>query len=233
MSDEIRNVFNAAVEEGLDKNAIILKLITEGGMDVTTAVREYQKMAKASGIVLSTKERVAKVADMLDGIDITDPKARSEMMTRIADEFDVSEATAAADIRRYAESNGIDLPTAHRNSLEDMVAFVKELLDAGKERGEVVEALQNEMGYSANSAASSYSRALKELGMSSSRSGTTVPLPELVSYIRERQTMPRKELSQAIAKDLGYSEVTAYAFLTYLNFAREWAKQELAAKGVA
>jgi hypothetical protein len=87
------------------------------------------------------------------------------------------------------------------------------------------------MGYSANSAASSYSRAMKELGLSSSRSSANVPIDELVSYVREHQGMQRKDLAEAIARDLGYSVVTANAFLTYVNFAKEWARQEMEAHG--
>jgi hypothetical protein len=233
MATDIQTLFDDGIKSGLDKNAIIMSLVTQGGLDVTQAVREYGVLAKKAGITLTAGQRAEKVAEILADVDLTDSNVRGELVVRLADQFDVSEATAAADIRKYAEEHDIELPTQHRNSLEDMVAFVKDQLDAGKERSEVVDALQNEMGYSANSAASAFSRASKELGLSSGRSkGTTVPLSDLVAFIREHDgTIGRKALSEKIADELGYSQVTAYAFLTYVNMAKEWAKQELAEHG--
>ena len=184
--NKLQALFNDCVERKLDKNATIMELATRGGLDVTQAVREYQRMAKGAGIVLGTKERTEKVNEML--------------------------------------------PSQNRNSLEDMVKFVEELIGADKKRPEIVEALQNEMGYTANSAASAYSRATRELGISTGRVGTSVPLSELVEYVRANQGMPRKDLVQAMHNDLGYAESTANSFLTYVNFAKEWAKQEIAAQ---
>lgn len=224
----IEALFNDCQSRDLDKNSTIMELATRGGLDVTQAVREYQKFAKNAGIVLGTKERTEKVNAMLADADLTNADVRKEMLTHIADTFDVSEATAGAHIRKYAEEAGIELPSQNRNSLEDMVKFVEELISADKSRAEVVEALQNEMGYTANSAASAYSRATRELGISTGRVGTSVPLSELVTYVRENQTMARKDLVQAMHNDLGYAESTANSFLTYVNFAKEWAKQEMA-----
>ena len=228
--NKLQALFNDCVERKLDKNATIMELATRGGLDVTQAVREYQRMAKGAGIVLGTKERTEKVNEMLADADLADPDVRREMLTHIADTFDVSEATAGAHIRKYAEESGIVLPSQNRNSLEDMVKFVEELIGADKKRPEIVEALQNEMGYTANSAASAYSRATRELGISTGRVGTSVPLSELVEYVRANQGMPRKDLVQAMHNDLGYAESTANSFLTYVNFAKEWAKQEIAAQ---
>jgi len=226
---ELTELFQAALEADLDKNATIMKLATEGGVDITQAVREYQKLARGAGITLGAKERTKKVDEMLEDADLTDSDVRKEMLTLIADTFDVSEATAGAHIRKYAEEAGVELPSQNRNSLVDMVKFVSELIGADKSRTEVVEALQNEMGYTANSAAAAYSRATRELGISTGRVGNSVPLSELVSYIRENITMQRKDLVQAMHNDLGYAESTANAFLTYVNFAKEWAQQENAA----
>ena len=106
-----------------------------------------------------------------------------------------------------------------------MVQFVKELLESGKDRKEVVQELQNEMGYTANSAASAYSRATRELGLSQGRVSNTVPLSELVTFIRTNKALPRKKLAKLMSQELGYAESTANSFLTYVNFAEEWAKQ--------
>jgi hypothetical protein len=229
MSEQITELFNACVEQGLDKDATIMKLATEGGLNVTQAVREYLKLAKSAGLVLPAKERTEKVNELLAENDVTDADVRKELIVRISEEFDISEATAAAHIRKYAEENGIELPSQQRTSLEDMVQFVKDQLDDNKARADIVTALQHEMGYTANSASSAYSRATRELGISAGRKGTTVPLEQTVAFIRERQNMPRKDLTAAMVEELGYAESTANSFLTYVNFAKEWAKQENAA----
>ena len=228
MSNILQNLFNDGIAAGMDKNEILMKLVTEGGLDVTSAVREYSSLAKKAGVVLSSSARQAKVNAMLEGVDITDSATRSDMVEKIADQFDVSEATATADIKKYAETNEIELPSQHRNKLEDMVQFVKDQMDEGVDRAGIVMALQSEMGYSENSAASALSRARKELGLTEGRSkGNVAPISDLVAFVRKNQDTPRKQLSEMMADELGYTTVTSYAFLSYLNFAREWARQEL------
>lgn len=233
MTEQVQELFNTCIAGKLDKNATIMKLVTNGGLDVTTAVRTYQQLAKTAGIVLNTADRTEKVEEMLADADLLDTEQRREMITQIADTFDVSEATAGAHIRKYAEANGIELPTQNRNSLEDMIHFVEELIKADKTRAEVVEALQNEMGYTANSASSAYSRATRELGISTGRVSNTVPLAELVTFVRANDGMSRKLLAKKMAEELGYAESTANSFLTYVNFAKQWAVQELAERGIS
>jgi hypothetical protein len=229
MNEKTTAIFTAAREAGLDKNQTIMKMVTEGGCDVTQAVRDYQKLARETGMVLGAKERSVQVDTMLDEVDVTDPNVRRELIIRIADKFDVSEATAAAHIRTYAEAKDIELPASQRTSLEDMVAFVKEKLDEGMERAKVVEELQNEMGYTANSAASAYSRATRELGISTGRQGATVPIDQLVKVVRDNKHVGRKQLTKLIHEQCGYAEATSGAFVTYLNFAQEYARQEVEA----
>lgn len=236
--NNISEIFNRLVQEAqaanvpVDKNKIIIALSVEGGIDVPSAVREYTKLARTSGISAGTKERTERVNEMLSEVDITQPEVRREMIQQIADTFDVSEATAASHIRNYAEDNNIDLPVPQRTSLEDMVAFVKERLEVYKDdegaRAKVVTDLQNEMGYTANSAASAYSRATRELGLATGRTTTQVPLSELVSFMRERKLLSRKQMVEAMVQELGYAESTAGSFYTYINFAREWSKQDAA-----
>jgi transposase len=223
-------IFNAAREEGLGKDDTIMKLVTEGGLSVTQAVRDYQSMAKAAGLILGAAERNKEVNEYLADYtaeDFIEVETRRDIVTAIADRFDVSEATAAAHVRKYCEDNDIELPQIKRTSLEDMVKFVKEMLDSGKTSKEVKTALEEEMGYTANTAASAYSRATRELGLSTGRAAATVPLSETVSFIRTNQGLGRKALARKMADELGYAESTAGAFLTYVNFAKEWAKQEI------
>jgi transposase len=228
-NEKVTAIFTEAREAGLDKNKTIMKMVMEGDIDVTSAVREYQRLARETGLILGAKERTIQVDTMLDECDLTDANVRREMIIRIADKFDVSEATAAAHIRTYAEKKDIELPQAQRTSLEDMVQFVKEKLDEGMERSKVVEELQNEMGYTANSAASAYSRATRELGISTGRAGATVPIDVLVNVVRANKNAGRKQLTKVIHEQCGYAEATSGAFVTYLNFAQEYARQEVEA----
>lgn len=224
-----REIFESAYDAGKSKNDTIMALITDSDLDVTQAVREYQSLAKEYGIILTTKDRTDKVNELLSGYDLLDNESRKKAMADIADTYDVSEATAGAHIRKYAEQEGIELPSQNRNSLEDMVKFVDELIQSGKDRSEVVDNLQNEMGYTANSASSAYSRAIRELGLSTGRISNTVPMSELVSFMRTNQSLPKKLLATKMHEELGYAESTAGSFVTYVIFAKEWMKQEEAA----
>jgi transposase len=230
---ELTAIFNEARDEhNGDKDQIILALVQKGGITVTQAVREYQKLAKDAGIILGAKERTEKVNEMLADEDLADAEVRKELIQKIQEDFDVSAATAGAHIRKYAEDTGIELPSQQRHSLEDMVKFVEELHSAGKSRSDIVDALQEEMGYTANSAASAYSRATRELGISTGRVGATVPLEETVAFLRANQSMSRKALAEKMSEELGYAESTAGSFITYINMAKQWAAQELAERGI-
>lgn len=235
MTDEnteqnVLDYFNEQVAAGKSKDDIIMGLVAKHGLDIVSAVRKYQTLARNTGLVLGAVERTKQVNEYLEGYDLSDAAVRRECLQDIADKFEVSTATAGAHIRSFAEANGIELPSQNRNTLEDMVKFVQEQLDADKSRAEVVESLQDEMGYTANSAASAYSRATRELGINSGRVGNTVPLTELVAFVRANQRLSRKALVTAMHEELGYAESTANSFLTYVNFAKEWTAQEIASR---
>jgi hypothetical protein len=224
---EIQEVFDRLVAENQDKNAIIMTLANECGIDVTSAVREYQRMAKAGGLILNNKDRTLQIDLMLADVDITDPNVRRSMVETISDKFDIGEATAMQHIRTYAEANSVELPSSTRTPFVDLVAFVKERIDQEKPRAEIVTDMIAEFGYSENSAASAYSRVLKELGLSTGRAGNTFPLADLVTLIRANEHLPKKTLITKICEEAGYAESTANSFLIYLNFAKEYARQVL------
>lgn len=226
---ELKEIFDACTEAGDDKNATIMKLATDGGIDITAAVREYNKLAREAGLILSVSDRTEKINEMLADIDegtFADADARRELAETIATDYDVSMATATAHIRKFAEEQGIELPSANRNTIEDLLAYVKEAVDNGKNRNEVVEGLQSDMGYTKNSAASAWSRASRELGIATGAAGARVPLEDTVAVIREVEHLSRKEAVAELCDRLGYAESTANSFFTYLNFAKEYARQE-------
>lgn len=229
----VETIFQELVAEGKDKNAIIMELAVRCGIDVTTSVREYQRLAKTHGLILSSKDRALQIDLLLADVDVTDAAIRRQMVETISDKFDVSEATAMQHVRSYAEANAIELPSSARTPLADLIAFVKARLDEGKTRADTTTDLVTEFGYSENSANSAYSRVLKELGLTTGRSGVTYPLDQLVALIRANETLPKKALLAKICEEAGYAESTANSFLIYLNFAREYAKQVVAELPVA
>ena len=231
----LKEIFTTASDEGKDKNGIIMALVTEGGLDVTVAVREYTKLAREAGLVLSPKERTDKINAQLDDWDgeWTDSTARKDLAESLADEYEISPATAMAHIKKYAEEHDIELPTVQRTSAEDMVAFVSECHEDGDDRATIVEKLQDEFGYTANSAASAYSRATRELGIATGRSGPKADISAVVTFIRENANLPKKDAVAKMVEELGYAESTAATFFTYLNFAKEYARQEMEAAGMS
>lgn len=226
--DVLGTIFNAAVAEGKDKNAIILALSNQLNGNITQAVREYTRLVRENGLVMAPKERTAKIEQMLADkhADLLDTDKRSELATVIADEFDISTATAMQHIRDICNAKGIEIPSISRTSLEDLTKFVKDALDAGTERADIIKNLSATFGYTENSAASALSRATKELGLSAGRLGPKVPMAELVSLIRENLNKGKKEAIKIVATATGYSESTIGAYYQYLPFAEEWSKQE-------
>lgn len=225
----LKELFDASIEEGKDKNATIMTLATDGGIDITKAVREYNRLAREAGLILSVKERNEKITEMLNEVDtddLADSTKRREIIEQIAEDYDLSTASATAHVKKFCETADIELPSINRNTLEDLLSFVKEGLDAGKERAEIIEGLQVEMGYTANSANSAWSRATRELGISTGNSGARVALEDTVAFIRKNEDLPRSEAVELMVEELGYAKSTANSFYTYLNFAKEYAKQE-------
>jgi len=231
---ELKEIFDLALEDGADKNGLIMALVNDGGLDVTVAVREYTKLAREAGIVLSPADRTAKInveidAHLEEDGDIIASGARKELAENLADTYEVSVATAIAHIKKYAEDKGIELPSVQRTSAEDMVAFVDECIKSEDDRATVVEKLQDEFGYTPNSAASAYSRATRELGISTGGSGPKANISEVVSFIRTNEGMAKKDAVALMHEELGYAESTAGTFYTYLNFAKEYSRQEMEA----
>lgn len=224
MSD-IKEIFNASVEAGDEKNTTLRKMI-ESGMDVTAAVREYTKLAREAGLVLAPKERGQRMDEDLKSFSgWQSADERKAMADELAEKYDCSSATAIAHMKAYAEANGIELPTANRTTSEELVAFVKECTDAGDERADIIQKLQDEFGYTANSAASAISRANRELGIASG-GRAKVDLSIIVEKIinADDSGESKKEAAARIAGEVGLSAATVGAYFGYLAFAKEYHK---------
>lgn len=222
-----QQIFDTGVAEGLDKNDIMMRLVSEGGLSVIEAVREYNSLAKSCGMIASMSKRLDYLKDNLDYGTATDQKAKRAFVESYAKEFDLSLSTASHDILRWAKENNIALPQTTRNSLEDLVSFVKTELDNGSDRETTVAHLQDELGYTEKSANSAYSRALRELGIASRR-GPAVSVEDLVSTLREyvADGYTKDEIVDSLVEKFGYAKTTAQTFLTHLKFAQEYARQE-------
>ena len=220
-----QEIFKQAVDQGKNKNEIILLLMAEHGGDITLAFREYGKLARENGLIMAPKARSEKVNEILAtwAGDWSDSEQRADIAQKIADQFDISVATATQHLRDYAEKNNIEVPVNQRTSLEDLVKFVQADIAAGIERSITTEKLANEFGYTPNSAASAYSRVLAELGQTSARQ--RMPVAELVAIVKKYIGLDKKEAAAKIAEESGYSEATSAQFLTYVPFAEEWLKQ--------
>lgn len=237
MSDEsavdTQAIFDQYIENG--KDAVILALVQSGGLTVTNAVREYQKLAKDKGIILGAKDREKKIYGQLEELDaevIKDDDKRRELIQELADQYDVSPATITVHVKDFCKENDIDLPIQERTSLDTVVDFAKELLDQEISRKEVIEAMQDKFNYTANTAASTFTRVAKALGISEGRTGPKVELSEVVKFMRENESLPRKVAIEKMHEELGYSESTAGSFYTYLNMAKEYSRQEMEALGI-
>lgn len=224
----LQEIFDATISQG--KNATIMAL-ANAGLDVTVAVREYNKLAREAGLILSAKERAEKVIERLDTDkpDLTHTDTRGEYAELFADEFDISQATAMQHIRDYCELRGIELPTLQRTPFKEVIAFIQSARDNGEERAETVKRIAETFGMAENSAASAYSNAMRELGLSTGRAGPKVDIATLVAAIREVKGLPKVEGIKTVCEQTGYSEATMKQTFSFIPFAEEWARQEKAA----
>lgn len=150
---EHKEIFDRAVEEGLDKNGILMILITEGGLDVQAAVREYAALAREAGMTMSKEQRTVKIVEVLEESDLSTKGGVDDARDQLMDSLDVAPSTASGYIRDFAEANDIELPTAARRSFaskEDVVGFL--IANNEKKRVELSAGLMEEFGYAKGSA---------------------------------------------------------------------------------
>lgn len=226
----LNDLFVSALDENLNKNDTILLLVNKGNLDVTSAVRMYTKLAREHGVLLSAKDRTIKINEFLSETDedLADADVRSALAEQLADEYEISSATAHQHIRDFCENNGVELPTIQRTPFTDIVAFVQDDREAGVERAETIKKLSEQFNLGINSAASAYSRVMKELGLSSARGGAKCEVAVLVAAIRANRSKPKAEAVKAVIAATGYSEATTKAFFNQIPFAEEWSRQDLA-----
>jgi len=220
-----QEIFNDLRSKNATKDDILRHFIA-GGATVVEAVSEYKKLAREAGLIKTVDERMEWLDEHLDDGVFSDTSTRKSFAEGYAKQMDISIHTANADMKKWADERGIAVPGMSRHSLENLVNFVKDLLDQGMGRQEILEALQDDMSYTASSAVGAYSRALKELGITPPGAGPQVPTEQLVYLIRSHEHLTQKELVAKIQETYGYKQSTARTFLTYVKFAKEWQRQE-------
>lgn len=150
---EFKQLFDESVEAGLDKNGILMALITDGGLDVAAAVREYNQLARDAGMVLTTEQKKAKINEVLEDVSLDTKDDIESARDELMDIMDVAPSTAMNYIKEFAKERDIELPVAQRKILatkEQVVAFLLDNSESTK--AELSQGLMDEFGYSKGTA---------------------------------------------------------------------------------
>lgn len=157
-----------------------------------------------------------------------------DMIEMLHNDHELSYPGAVNKLRVLKKGAGLTKARGHKSA--DVQAFIKECSEAGDERAEIIAKMIEKFGYTKHSAASTFSVQGSKLGLTGGGSfggGAKKPLSEVVAFARDHAGDKRADFASAMVEELGYTESTAGAFYTYLGFAREYAKQELEAAGIA
>lgn len=152
MSDEnevnLREIYDSAVEEGLDKNGIMTKLIEDGKLTVLEAVAQFRVLAKAAGHILSREERAAKADEILSSFDYESEDDVNDAVDMLCKELDIAPSTASERVRLYCKDKGIDLGTGGSRAKapkEDVIRYI--IQNEAVPRSDLAKGLMSEFGY--------------------------------------------------------------------------------------
>lgn len=152
-----------------------------------------------------------------------------EIIMKLHNEHDLSLPSAVSRFRKLKSQAGLTAPRGNKS--EDVQAFIKAKVDDGMERGEIIDAMVEEFGYTKKSAQSTFSTQGKKLGLTGEGGiSVRVPMEKTVEFLRANRDLKKQELVAKMSEELGYAESTCGAFYTYIPMAEEWAKQELDAR---
>ena len=159
---------------------------------------------------------------------IDDGVEEDDIIMKLHNDHGLSLPSAVSRFRKLKSQAGLTSPRGHKS--EDVQAFIKDKVDEGLERGEIIDLMVETFGYTKKSAQSTFSTQGKKLGITGEGGGMSarVPMEDTVRFLRANRDMKKQELVAKMAEELGYAESTCGAFYTYIPMAVEWAKQELA-----
>ena len=151
--DNYKDIFDQAVSEGLDKNGVLMKLITDGGLDVTAAVREYNRLARESGLTMSKEQKEAKIQEILSEQSLETKEGVDEAKDALVEALDVAPTTAMGYIKAFAEENDIELPVGQRKTMASKPEVVAYLVaHKGEKKADMSKGLCEEFGYAKGTA---------------------------------------------------------------------------------
>lgn len=103
-------------KSGLDRDTIIVKLVTEAGMSLNAATKAYAECAKAEGwvkTVASHKEDALAYLAETYTVEDWDVNAARNAAIDLADKYNVVESTARDYCKSYSEQLGITHPISN------------------------------------------------------------------------------------------------------------------------
>ncbi|RKX65620.1 MAG: hypothetical protein DRP42_04475 [Tenericutes bacterium] len=154
MTDQTaKEIFDAGIEQGDNKNTIVTEMILKGGLDVTVALREYMAFARDSGLILSREEKDKSIVEVLHEADLKTKEGVEAARDALTAELDVAPSTAMNYIRAFAKENDLELPIGQRKTFatkEEVVAFIIENQESS--RSDISKGLIAEFGYAKGTA---------------------------------------------------------------------------------
>lgn len=153
-----------------------------------------------------------------------------DIIEELHSEHELSYPAAVNKLRALKKAAGLTKPRGY--SSDEVREFINECHEAGDDRATIISKLVEKFDYTKNSAASTFSVQGGKLGITGGGGfggGQKKPLDEVVAFARTNADLKRADFCAKMAEELGYTESTAGAFYTYLGFAQEYAKQEVAA----
>lgn len=116
MSDAIRSAFDSAVAAGKSADEVKVEMI-KAGCQFKDAVKLYKEWGTETGIVVNTKERAEKAAEILSGFEAFDTnESRDEAINALIDGLSVEAKSAGALLRAYAKKNEMEVAKKTRGA---------------------------------------------------------------------------------------------------------------------
>lgn len=186
---------------------------------------EAEEMTEVTEIVAPPRD---ELQDAFEGW-MEDEASDDDIIEMLHNDHKLSYPAAVNKLRVLKKAAGLTKPRGAKS--EDVRVFIQECHDAGDERAVIITKLVAKYNYTKKSAASTFSVQGGKLGLTGGEFGARAkrPLTEVVAWVRDHSDLKRSDFVVAMQADLEYTESTAGAFFTYLGFAKEYARQEVAA----
>lgn len=184
-----------------------------------------------AGETEATEAPIVKPDELLETFQgwIDEGVEEDEIIMKLHKEHDLSLPSAVSRFRKLKSQAGLTSPRGHK--AEDVQNFIKDKVEDGMDRADIIDAMVDTFGYTKKSAQSTFSTQGKKLGITGEGSGMSarVPMNKTVEFMRANADLKKQEFVAKMSQELGYAESTCGAFYTYIGMAQEWARQEVEA----